>query len=51
MTSPAKDIKPAPVPAPNSDFYGFMETLLAEELTVLKQVRTFAVNRGMYVAA
>ena len=39
MASPAKDRKPAPLPAPNSDFYGLMETLPAEELTVLKQVR------------
>src|SRR6202451_1476506 len=41
MASPAKDKKPAPLPAPNSDFYGLMETLPAEELAVVKQVRTF----------
>ena len=41
MASPVKDRKPAQLPAPNSDFYELMETLPAEELTVLKQVRTF----------
>src|SRR6202451_1069504 len=41
MASPAKDKKPAPLPAPNSDFYGLMETLPAEEVAVVKQVRTF----------
>src|ERR1700682_3261148 len=41
MASPAKDRKPAPLPAPNSDFYELFETLPAEELEVLKQVRTF----------
>src|SRR3954466_5076505 len=41
MASPAKDRTPAPLPAPNSDFYGLIETLPAEELTVVKQVRTF----------
>src|ERR1700723_265609 len=41
MASPAKDRKPAPRPAPNSDFYQLIETLPAEELAVVKQVRTF----------
>ena len=41
MASPAKDRKPAPLPAPNSDFYELIETLPAEELAVVKQVRTF----------
>src|ERR1700733_12931171 len=41
MASPAKDRKPAPLPAPNSDFYELLETLPAEELAVVKQVRTF----------
>src|ERR1700734_4056657 len=41
MASPAKDKKPAPLPAPNSDFYELLETLPAEELAVVKQVRTF----------
>jgi hypothetical protein len=41
VASIAKDKKSAPLPAPNSDFYGLMETLPAEELTVLKQVRAF----------
>jgi alkylation response protein AidB-like acyl-CoA dehydrogenase len=35
----AKPIKP--LPAPNSDFYELAETLPAEELAVLKQVRAF----------
>ena len=38
--------KPAkPLPAPNSDFYGLAETLPAEELAVLKQVREFMEKR------
>src|SRR6202051_2326805 len=41
MASPAKDRKPAPLPAPNSDFYELVETLPAEELAVVKEVRTF----------
>src|ERR1700730_17848637 len=41
MASPVKDRKPAPLPAPNSDFYELLETLPAEELAVVKQVRTF----------
>src|ERR1700689_1764878 len=41
MASPVKDRKPVSLPAPNSDFYNLIETLPAEELTVLKQVRTF----------
>src|ERR1700746_2764384 len=41
MASPAKDRKPAPLPVPNSDFYELIETLPAEELAVVKQVRTF----------
>src|SRR5271163_25168 len=41
MASPVKDRKPAPLPAPNSDFYELIETLPAEELVVVKQVRTF----------
>src|ERR1700747_841695 len=40
MASPAKDRKPAPLPAPNSDFYSLIETLPADELAVVKQVRT-----------
>src|SRR4029077_3504655 len=38
---PVKNKKPVPLPAPNSDFYGLIETLPAEELAVLKQVRAF----------
>src|SRR5438552_559679 len=41
MASPAKDRKPAPLPAPNSDFYELLDTLPAEELAVVKRVRTF----------
>src|SRR5258708_786927 len=38
----AKTIKqPKPLPAPNSDFYELAETLPAEELAVVKQVRSF----------
>src|SRR6058998_3343642 len=37
-----KDIRPPkPLPAPNSDFYQLAETLPAEELAVVKQVRAF----------
>src|ERR1700753_3446086 len=41
MASPVKDKKPAPLPAPNSDFYGLIETLPADELAVVKRVRAF----------
>src|SRR6202790_840134 len=41
MASPAKDRKLVSLPAPNSDFYQLVETLPAEELAVLKQVRAF----------
>ena len=40
MASPTKEIKKA-LPHPNSDFYQLAETLPADELAVLKQVRTF----------
>ena len=33
--------QPKPLPAPNADFYELIETLPAEELAVVKQVRTF----------
>jgi alkylation response protein AidB-like acyl-CoA dehydrogenase len=36
MPKPAK-----PLPAPNSDFYELVETIPAEELAVIRQVRTF----------
>jgi alkylation response protein AidB-like acyl-CoA dehydrogenase len=37
-----KDIKQSkPLPAPNSDFYDLAATLNADELAILKQVRTF----------
>src|SRR5882762_6204507 len=41
MASPVKEKKPVQLPAPNSDFYGLVETLPANELAVVKQVRTF----------
>src|SRR5271156_4825242 len=41
MAGPVKDKKSAPLPAPNSDFYELVETLPAEELAIVKQVRTF----------
>jgi len=42
MASPTKEIKkPAELPPPNSDFYELVETLPAEELAVVKQVRNF----------
>src|SRR5713101_7622555 len=34
--------QPKPLPAPNSDFYGVYETLNAEELATVMQVRAFA---------
>src|SRR6202140_4118932 len=40
MASPTKEIKKA-LPQPNSDFYQLLETLPADELAILKQVRTF----------
>ena len=41
-TAVKKDIRqPKPLPAPNSDFYELAETLPAEELAVVKQVRAF----------
>src|SRR5262245_8377268 len=37
-----KEIRqPKPLPAPNSDFYQFAETLSADELAILKRVRAF----------
>ena len=42
LQEPITTPKPSkPLPAPNSDFYELAETLPAEELAVLKQVRTF----------
>jgi hypothetical protein len=40
MASPSKEIKKV-LPQPNSDFYQLIETLPADELAVLKRVRTF----------
>jgi alkylation response protein AidB-like acyl-CoA dehydrogenase len=47
-TLPAPITVPKPpksLPAPNSDFYELVETLPAEELAVVKQVRTFMETR------
>src|SRR6266849_1526786 len=41
MTTTARDLKQQKLPAPNSDFYELAETLNAEELALLKQVRAF----------
>ena len=48
MVTATKEINPAkvggktaPPPSPNSDFYELVETLPAEDLAVVKQVRTF----------
>src|SRR3954463_14326437 len=42
MATERKEVKqPKPLPAPNSDFYELVETLPAEEVSVVKQVRTF----------
>src|SRR4051794_31274224 len=42
MATERKEVKqPKPLPAPNSDFYELVETLPAEEVAVVKQVRTF----------
>jgi alkylation response protein AidB-like acyl-CoA dehydrogenase len=42
MASPIKEFKkPAQLPPPNSDFYELVETLPADELAVVKEVRTF----------
>src|SRR6266480_2855970 len=41
-TNDKKEVKkPKPLPAPNSDFYQLAETLPAEELAVVKQIRAF----------
>jgi len=41
MVSPIKDRKSAPLPTHHIDFCGLIETVPAEEATVVKQVRTF----------
>jgi glutaryl-CoA dehydrogenase len=41
-TAGAKPTKPQkPLPAPNSDFYSLAETLNAEELALVRQIRAF----------
>jgi glutaryl-CoA dehydrogenase len=42
VTTPSKDTKqPKPLPAPNSDFYEFAESLPAEELAIARKVRAY----------
>src|SRR5258708_18847745 len=41
MASPVKEKKPVQLAAPNSHFYGLVETLPYYELAVVKQVRAF----------
>ena len=42
MTMSKHEIRPPkPLPAPNSDFYQFAETLSAEELAIVKKVRAY----------
>src|SRR5260370_7327328 len=42
MTTATRDIKePTPLPMPNGDFYEVTESLNAEELEILNQVRGF----------
>jgi glutaryl-CoA dehydrogenase len=42
MATAIKSIEhPKPLPVPNSDFYEFVETLPAEELAIVKQVRAY----------
>ena len=42
MSTVGRDIKaPKPLPPPNNDFYQLAETLPAEELATLRQVRSF----------
>src|SRR5262249_35973535 len=43
--SDGKGRAPKPLPAPNSDFYEFAETLPAQELAILKKVRAFMESR------
>src|SRR5438105_5593547 len=46
MEAERKEIKQhKPLPAPNSDFYELVETLPAEELAAVKQVRSFMETR------
>ena len=46
MSTASKEIKPQrPLPSPNSDFYQLAETLSPEELTTLRQVRSFMENK------
>jgi hypothetical protein len=49
MTSPIKDRQFAPLPAPDSSFYDLIETLIAEELTVVKQARTFIETKIAFI--
>src|SRR5260370_33836714 len=41
VNPPKESVKTVPLPAPNGDFYEVTESLNAEELKLLKDVRTF----------
>src|SRR6266576_3902332 len=46
MATAAKTLeRPKPLPAPNSDFYYLAETLPAEDLALVRQVRAFMESR------
>ena len=46
MATTQKDLKPSkPLPPPNSDFYQLAETLPPDELSTLRQVRSFMENK------
>ena len=46
VSNPVSTTKPTkPLPSPNSDFYQLVETLPAEELAIVKQVRAFMETR------
>jgi hypothetical protein len=41
VTTSKESVKTAPLPAPNGDFYEVTESLNAEELKLLNEVRAF----------
>jgi outer membrane murein-binding lipoprotein Lpp len=46
MATERKEVKqPKPLPAPNSDFYELVETLPAEEVSIVKQVRLHRIEQ------
>ena len=49
MSTSGKDVKlPKSLPPPNSDFYQLAETLPAEELATIRQVRSFMESKVSY---